>query len=239
MNVAGVAFDLDGTLVDSRRDLAAAANAARAELGLEPLPLASVTAMVGEGARNLMRRALGGESRGTDEPYAPHAADDPRLDLALASFLRHYDELCTRETRPYPGAVELLRAMAARAPLAVVTNKPERMTRKILVRFGMARALGAVVGGDTLPARKPDPAPLRQAARELGVEPERLLLVGDSRVDARTAQAAGAPFLFVAWGYAGEAERAELAARGPAVESVMELGRFLSRILGPPRKRSG
>ena len=199
--VRAVAFDLDGTLVDSRLDLAEAVNRMRGELGLPALEVERVIGMVGEGARNLVRRALG------DDPAAA------LLERAFEAFLRHYDEVCLVDTRPFPGVDSLVRRLALRLPLAVVTNKPERFARRIVGHLGWDGCFGALVGGDTLATRKPDPAGLRRVADRLGVAVEELLLVGDSRVDADAADAAGIPVVLVDWGFARPAERAELAAR--------------------------
>jgi phosphoglycolate phosphatase len=192
MTAAGwraLAFDLDGTLVDSRRDLAAAVNLVRADLGLGALPLDDIVGMVGEGAARLMERALGD--------------DFERIGgaRAVALFVARYEPVCTRETVPYPGIAELLAELAASLPLAVLTNKPERPARRIVEHFGWGGVLRAVVGGDTLAVRKPQAGGLLEIAARFGVAPSELLLIGDSRIDERTAAAAGAPFLFVEWGF--------------------------------------
>lgn len=205
-------FDLDGTLVDSRADLAAAVNRTRADLGRPPLALERIVGMVGEGARLLVSRALEG-ARGEE------------LDCALALFLAHYEPRCTVETRPYPGIPELLAAAAARRPLALLTNKPERTSRRILDHFGWTRHFAAVVGGDTLPERKPAPDGLIHLSTALGVAPGELCLIGDSPIDAGTARAAGAAFVWVEWGFA-VVEPAALVGAGRAA-SVAELGRVL------------
>jgi phosphoglycolate phosphatase len=195
-----VVFDLDGTLVDSRIDLARAVNLVRGELGLEPLEIQAVLGMVGQGARNLVRRALGG------------GPDEELLDRALALFLERYEPICTERTRPYPGIPELIDSEFRRRPLAVLTNKPERPARRILGHFGWLERFGAILGGDSLAVRKPDPGGLLEIGRRLGVAPGRTLMVGDSEIDAATAAAAGSGFLFAAWGFAGAAERHRLSA---------------------------
>ncbi|MFP3940383.1 MAG: HAD-IA family hydrolase [Thermoanaerobaculia bacterium] len=182
-------FDLDGTLVDSRRDLAASVNAVRRELGLEPLPVERVVAFVGEGARKLVRRSL------------PETVDGAPFESAFERFLECYYHRCLEETRTYSGIEGLLDALAGRYPLAVLTNKPERHTRKILAGLGLCRWLRFAVGGDSLAARKPDPVPLLETARRLGAEPSRVLLVGDSSTDAETARNAGVPAVLVRWGF--------------------------------------
>jgi phosphoglycolate phosphatase len=154
---AALVFDLDGTLIDSRRDITTAVNRMRAEEGLPPLALEQVVAMVGEGARVLVERALGGQ--------APAA----RLEPALGRYLAHYRAVCLDTTRPYPGVAPLLAELAARFPLAVLSNKGEALSRHILAGLGLDRFFREIVGGDSLPTRKPDPAGLRRvAARRRG-----------------------------------------------------------------------
>jgi len=189
VEIAAVVFDLDGTLIDSRRDLAAAVNGVRGELGYEALPVARVVEHVGHGARNLVRRSL------------PEEVAGEGFEAAFGRFLEIYYDCCLRETRPYPGVEELLDAIAGRLPMAVLTNKPERHTGKILKGLGLARHLRFALGGDTLPVHKPHPDTLREAARRLGAPPARTLLVGDSAIDAETAQNAGAPAALVTWGF--------------------------------------
>lgn len=221
---AAVVFDLDGTLIDSRLDLAAAVNGVRGELGFEALPVARVVAFVGHGARKLVRRALPDEVAGEG------------FEAAFARFLDVYYEGCLRETRPYPGVEALLETLADRLPLAVLTNKPERHTRKILEGLDLARWLRFALGGDSLHVRKPDPETLREAARRLGAEVSRILFVGDSAIDAATAQAAGAPAALVTWGF-GIPE--ELAPYDPVLrpETPADLEGFVSVPPGgaPPR----
>jgi phosphoglycolate phosphatase len=209
-----VAFDLDGTLVDSRLDLAAAVNRTRAALGLPPLALEAIVAMIGEGARNLVRRALGG------------APEPELLERALARFLVEYEPICTERTRPYPGISELLGALRGRVRLAVLTNKPERSSLKILASCGWAEVFEQLLGGDTLAARKPDPGGLLELARRFGCAPREIALVGDSAIDAATAAAAGAPFVWAAWGFARPEERAALGAHPTATEAG-EVSRLL------------
>jgi phosphoglycolate phosphatase len=193
--IGALVFDLDGTLVDSRRDLATAVNRVRAERGLFPLSIEAVSGMVGEGARVLLERALG-------------PANPADFEGAFASFLRHYDEVCTLDTPAYPGVPQMLEQLAKRFPLAVLTNKPERMTGKILDALSLARYFRLVVGGDTLHQRKPDPQTLWRIARQLEVAIRNVVLVGDSAVDAATAQAAGSQFALVTWGFGRQEELA-------------------------------
>ncbi len=219
---AAIVFDLDGTLVDSRPDLVTAINRMRGELDLAPLGPDAVGRMVGEGSRLLVQRALGGD------------ADPGRLQRAHDRFLAIYSTVCTVATRPYPGISELLERLARRRRLALLTNKPEAMTRTIVERFGWDALLGVLLGGDSLPFRKPDPRTLLRVAEALALPAERLLMVGDSRIDAETARAADVPFLWVEWGYAADEDRAMLAA-GPSVATPVELAGWLERAAVPAR----
>lgn len=182
-------FDLDGTLIDSRRDIATAVNRMRGELGLPPLALEQVVTMVGEGARLLVERALGPGS--TPE----------EMDRALARYLVHYDEVCLETTEPYPGVSEMLASLSKRYPLALLSNKGEALSRKILDGLGLAPLFREILGGDTLPTRKPDPSGLLLVAKRLAIPAGKLLLVGDTWVDAETAKNAGCPFALVEWGF--------------------------------------
>jgi phosphoglycolate phosphatase len=189
---AALVFDLDGTLIDSRRDIATGVNRMRADLGLPPLTLEQVVSMVGEGARLLVRRALGG-----DVPDVPES----EVDRALAIYLEHYRQVCLDTTQPYPGVEAMLRELAGSYPLAVLSNKGESLSRRILDGLGLTSLFREVLGGDSLPTRKPDPSGLRLLAERLGAPVERLVLVGDSWVDAETARNAGCPFVLVEWGF--------------------------------------
>jgi len=211
-------FDLDGTLIDSRRDLASAVNLAREDFRLPPLPEADIVAMVGEGAAKLVARAV--RELGTE-----------RLPEALRAFLDHYGRVLLDTTRPYPGIEVMLAGLAGRFPLAVVSNKPEAFSRRILEGLGLAGHFREVIGGDTLPVRKPDPGVLEELARRLALAPADFLLVGDSSVDAATARAAGCRFAFVTWGFASEAERRALAEEGGA-DLVAESPGQLATALG-------
>lgn len=188
----GLIFDLDGTLVDSRFDLAAAVNRMRRQLGLPELDTDQVVPMVGNGARELVRRALAADGA------------DGLLDRGYPVFLAHYGELCLERTRPYPGIPELLARLAPHRAMAVLTNKPSAFTLKLLQGLGLAPYFAEVVAGDSLPTRKPDPTGFLHLTERLGLPPRRCLMVGDSAVDAATAEAAGAPFALCEWGFAPE-----------------------------------
>jgi len=204
----GIVFDLDGTLIDSRRDIAAAVNGMRAERDLPPLSVAEVRGMVGEGARALVRRAL---------PPGTAKAD---LEEALASYVARYAEVCLDTTRPYPGVLPMLAVLAQSFSLGVLSNKGEALSRRILAGLGLDRYLRELVGGDTLPTRKPNPGGLFLLADRLGIPASRLLLVGDSPIDEQTAAAAGCPFALTLWDAAaaptGDAGQPAGAAAAPA-----------------------
>jgi len=205
---AALVFDLDGTLVDSRRDIRTAVNRMRARLGMAPLALAEVVGMVGEGARKLVERALAPE-------------DDPQVvERALAGYLADYEEVALATTRPYAGVPEMLARLAPAYPLALLSNKGEAISRRILEALGLAPFFNVVLGGDSLPTRKPHPAGLRLAAERLEVPAADLLLIGDTWIDAATAAAAGSRFLLVEWGFppppARAGLRADLRAARPA-----------------------
>jgi len=185
-----VVFDLDGTLVDSRRDLADAANALIVERGGAPLDVDQVAAMVGEGAALLVRRAL---------TAAQVTRDD--LDAALARFLELYDERLLAHTRVYDGTREALDALHGRVPLAVLTNKPQHHTDGVLDGLDLARYFRWVIGGDTAHGRKPDPAGLNYLMSAAGTTAATTIMVGDSAIDWRTARAAGARCCLVRYGF--------------------------------------
>lgn len=189
VHLEGLVFDLDGTLIDSRRDITTAVNRMRQEMGLPPLELEQVVTMVGEGARKLVERALGPDFSWEE------------IDQALARYLIYYWDVCLETTHPYAGVPEMLAALARHYPLALLSNKGEALSRKILDGLGLAGHFREILGGDSLPTRKPDPAGLRLLAQKLGVPVRRLLLVGDTWVDAETARNAGCPFALVEWGF--------------------------------------
>ena len=194
-----VVFDLDGTLIDSRQDLADAANALIVEHGGTPLPVATVTGMVGEGAALLVRRAL------------TTAGLDVDLESALPRFLEHYDERLLAHTDLYPGTREAIERIAGKTTVAVLTNKPQRPTERILEGLGIARFFTHVIGGDTRFGRKPDPAGLLHLAAVSDASPESTVLVGDSAIDLRTARAAGVRICLTRYGFGFPLAARELA----------------------------
>lgn len=185
-----VVFDLDGTLVDSQKDLADAANALIADLGGTPQTDEAIAAMVGEGAAVLVRRALAA------------AGLPPATPGALDMFLRHYDERLLRHTRPYDGMLAVARALHANQRIvSVLTNKPTHASVRILRELGFEPLLSGVIGGDTAFGRKPDPAGLHQLISDAGATAATTLLVGDSPVDLETARRAGSAVCLARYGF--------------------------------------
>ncbi|MDP2086168.1 MAG: phosphoglycolate phosphatase [Gemmobacter sp.] len=184
-----IVFDLDGTLIDSAPDIHAIANRVLAGEGAPPLSLAQARDFIGNGASVFVARMRA--ARGI--PDAEHA----RL---LAAFVGAYDD-AVHLTTPYPGAVAALDMLAASGfVMGICTNKPLRPTHAVLNHLGLSRHFAAVLGGDSLAVHKPDPAPLFATFDALGATDARLY-VGDSDVDAETAQRAGVPFLLYTQGY--------------------------------------
>jgi phosphoglycolate phosphatase len=183
-----IAFDLDGTLIDSRRDLAESANQLIGELGGAPLPVETIGDMVGEGARLLVRRALA----------ASGIADTPG---ALPRFLEIYDDRLLNHTRVYAGIPGVVRAARRHARLAVLTNKPARPTERILAALDLRELFDDVVGGDGPLPRKPDPASLQALMQRAGATATNTLLVGDSTIDHETAKRASARCCLAVYGF--------------------------------------
>jgi phosphoglycolate phosphatase len=179
-------FDLDGTLIDSARDLAESASELVEGYGAAPLTADDVVPMVGDGAAVLVRRAL--ERSGLD----------PDLPGGLARFLEIYDRRLLAHTRPYPGMAEVLAGLIHRGPLAVLTNKPAGPSHTILDALGLRGFFGALIGGDGPWPRKPDPAGLRAL---MDGTPGPAVMVGDSPADYRTALAAGAIPVLARYGF--------------------------------------
>ncbi len=177
-------FDLDGTLVDSARDLATAVNRLRAELGLPPLDLNTVRSYVGNGARVLLTRAL------------PADAFSPER---LQRFLHLYGEHLTDTTVVYPGIREFLTRHRGDR-LAVVTNKPLNFARELLRRLDLFALFPLVLGAESAAEKKPHPAPVLLALEQLGSRPEQAVMIGDHHTDLRAGRAAGVKTCFCAWG---------------------------------------
>ncbi len=194
--LAGVLFDLDGTLLDTLADIAGALNVALADQGMAPLPEVQVRGLIGRGAPRLVELALQAHGR-PPEPALRRAV--------LEGFFHHYqvlEESGRFAARPYPGAADTLRILhEAALKVAVVTNKQRRFAAGLLEKLDLDRWVDLVVGGDTCDHRKPDPQPLRFACEELGLATTQVIMVGDSVNDVGAARAAGIPVVCVPYGY--------------------------------------
>ncbi len=210
-----VLFDLDGTLIDSAGGIAEAVNRTLRELGHAREDPGIIRGWIGDGARLLLHRALA--HAGADLP------DGPGFDAAYAVLMRHYGDSLPLQAVAYPGAGEALRGLRARGVrTALCTNKPERFIAPLLDALGWQVLFDAIVGGDTLPERKPSPAPLRHLAERFGMAPADCLMVGDSRTDADAALAAGMPLALVDYGY-----RRDFDLRTAGADVVDDLRRLL------------
>lgn len=205
-----VIFDLDGTLIDSLRDLTDAANELLASYGAAPLEEAAVGRMVGEGAGVLVSRLL--SVRKMDVPHAD----------ALARYLSIYDRRLLEHTRPYDGIEEALARLANDARMAVLTNKPGKSAERILAALGLRDRFEWVVGGDSAHGRKPAPGGLHWIRQQAGASPAQTVMVGDSVTDVLTARAAGVRACVAQYGFgfanipAGALEGTEILAAHPS-----------------------
>ena len=182
-------LDLDGTLVHSVPDLAAALNRLMRARALAGFSHPETAAMVGDGVAKLVERAFAARSR------TPDAG-------AVAEFSADYLLHAAVETRPYPGVADGLRGLAGEGwKLAVCTNKPEHAARTLLAALGLASLFAAIGGGDSFPVRKPDPAHLLATLRAAGGDPAHAVMAGDHANDVAAARGAGLPCIFAAWGY--------------------------------------
>jgi phosphoglycolate phosphatase len=198
-------FDLDGTLIDSRLDLAHSVNAARLHLGLAPLDNELVVSYVGHGAPTLIRRALG------------DSASEADVQAALAFFLAYYREHALDCTTLYPGVRESVeRLHGAGKRLAVLTNKPAEVSREILEGLGVGAVFFRIYGGDSFEFKKPNPIGIDTLRKETGVGPDRTMMVGDSSVDIETARNAGVHSCGVTYGLQPES------LRNPAADLVVD-----------------
>ncbi len=185
-----VGFDLDGTLLDTSGDLAAAVNHALASAGRAALSVAAIRPMIGGGARHML--ALGVRAKG--------GCTEAELDELQRVLLEHYEANIAVHTRPFPGAIEAVDALAARGvALGVMTNKSERLAREVLGQLGLLGRFAAVIGGDTMAERKPAPEPILEMVRRCGGG--RAAFVGDTIYDIEGAHNAGLPAVAVSFGF--------------------------------------
>ena len=186
-------FDLDGTLADTKPDLQAAMNHVLTKNGLSEVPDNAITNMIGGGAREILKRGL--SENGT-------SWDNAKLDTATEEFVLWYDRNIDANTTIYPNLLPLLNAaQAANIKMAVVTNKRESLAAKLLFRLGLHKHFDLLVGGDTLPKRKPNPDTIKLALQGLGVPPDEAIMVGDSEADTGAANATNVASVCVSFGY--------------------------------------
>ncbi|MBV7256814.1 phosphoglycolate phosphatase [Pacificimonas sp. WHA3] len=186
-----IVFDLDGTLVDTAPDLAGAMNAVLRHFGRSEVSTDAVRRMVGHGARRTMAEGLRLTGGGTDA----------MLDEGQPIFLDHYGRNICVESRPFDGVESVLDRLAADAALAVCTNKPVALAEKLIASLGWGDRFAAILGGDSLPVRKPDAAPLYEVIARSGGDPARAAMIGDSSSDMGAARAANIPSVLVSYGY--------------------------------------
>jgi N-acetyl-D-muramate 6-phosphate phosphatase len=192
-DVRAVLFDLDGTVIDSAPDLAAAANHLRAVRGIEPLPLSRLRPMVGAGARGMVGLAFGVQP------------GDAQFENLRTEFLDRYSAHSLVHTQVFNDMAPVLEVLEARQlPWGIVTNKAERFTSPVVHGLGLAQRAAVVISGDTTPHSKPHPAPLLEAARRMGLHPSQCVYVGDDARDIQAGRAAGMCALAAAWGYLGD-----------------------------------
>ena len=193
MALEALIFDLDGTLVDTAPDLMAATNHVLNLAGRPNISEDQLRQFVGQGAMNLIKRGLAATGGLLDEAETKRLHD---------KFLEFYGNNLAVHSHVFPGLIQFLdEAKSSGLKMGVCTNKVEGLSNKLLNEIGLAKYFKAVVGGDTLPIMKPDPAPYNELARRLGVAPQRTLMFGDSETDIRTAQNVGVPVIAVSFGY--------------------------------------
>jgi len=220
--VRALIFDLDGTLIDSKEDLVLSVNAMLAEMGHAQLPGETIASYIGQGAPTLVRRALEaglpnaagegscGEAAEANAEYhgkglsseglSGKAANEEEAKRGLEFFLHYYEEHRMLHTRAYPGVKEALSALSG-CPMAVLTNKPERISKRILGDLGLACSFRAIYGGNSFSSKKPDPMGVHAILKQFGVAARDALLIGDSDIDVQTARNAGAWAASVTYGF--------------------------------------
>jgi len=187
-SVRALIFDLDGTIIDSQRDLIRSVHAMLEEMGREQLHEDTISGYIGHGAPQLVARALGG------------GATEDECQRALKFFLGYYEDHKMDSTCAYPGVPETLEHLAA-FPMAILTNKPVRVSMRILEELGLAKYFRVVYGGNSFETKKPDPLGARTILREFGAAPAETILIGDSEVDMQTARNAGTLAAAVNYGF--------------------------------------
>jgi phosphoglycolate phosphatase len=222
--IRAVVFDLDGTLIDSVPDIAAALNRCLANEGRESLPEQGVAKLVGGGARELVARALGSATPSTE------------IDRILAKFLALYEAELVTHTRLYPHARDLLHELKAAAiPMAICTNKPQPLTHLILERLDLASYFAVIWGGETGKPLKPDATCLRMVCEQLGVAPAETMMVGDSHTDIDAARASGCASIVISHGY--EQRPLESLGADVIVSGLADAGLEIARRMGDERSK--
>jgi len=215
-----IVFDLDGTLIDSARDISESVSELVESYGSAPMPMSEVIDMVGDGAPVLVKRAL------------KRSGLDPSVEEALARYLRIYDRRLMNHTSPYQGVIESLGVVVKRGPLAVLTNKPLGPSIGILEALGLRGFFTRVIGGDSEYGRKPDPAGLLALQSLAPGEP--LVMIGDSPADWSAAEAANVPFVFASYGFGA----GKFGTTPPDAAAVIDHAREIDRALAAVRLKS-
>ena len=215
-NIGGIVFDLDGTLIDSRADIAGAVNHVLGQLGCAELPLDLLMGYVGDGAQQLIVRATG------------LPTDSPKVAPVLAQFLDYYTAHAADKTTWMPGGLEALEALSQYS-LSICTNKPKVTTLAVLGALKAIDRFDVIIGGGDLPSFKPDPLPLRVIAEKIGCTPDALVIVGDGPQDIECGQAAGAYTIGIRGGIAAP-ERLMAASPDLVLASLWELPEAIARL---------
>ncbi len=210
-------FDLDGTLVDTAPDLAGALNAVLAAAGRKTLDISDVRPLMTQGAVALIREGF----KITGTPL-----DETKLKLARSMFLDHYGTNIAANSKPFPGVPETLETLAIVNTLGVCTNKPEKLSIELLDALNLSKFFGAIVGGDSLSVRKPDPHHLWATIEAINATPSETVMIGDSANDVATARDAGVPVVAVSYGYRDRP--AEMLDADIVIDSFSELPNVLN-----------
>jgi phosphoglycolate phosphatase len=219
--IEAVVIDLDGTLLHTAPDLAEAGKRMMLELGLEPVVEETVKTYIGNGVARLIKRILSGSMDG--EP------DEALFARARPVYEKHYAEVVSLHSRPFPDVVEGLKVLKNTGyRLACITNKAEKFTVPLLKDTGLFDYFELILSGDSLPRRKPDPLPLLHACERFGITPERMLLIGDSLNDTQAARAAGCHVFCVPYGYNRGRHVSELDLDA-VVDSLLEATRLIRK----------
>lgn len=216
-SIKAVLFDLDGTLIDSAPDLGAAADQMRVVRGMPSLPLDLYRPLAGSGARGMLKIAFG------------MSPDDEAFADMREEFFQNYERRMTQDTTIFAGVPQLLDDLVKRQlHWGVVTNKSRRFTEPLTSQMPLFATAGAIVSGDTTPHSKPHPAPLLEAARRIGVEPEACVYVGDDERDMLAGKAAGMLTVAAVYGYLGEKQSVEHWQADAVIASPFELLNWLN-----------